>query len=110
MPDLHPFFAHFPAALLTVSLLFEAFAYFMKKEDLERAGWWTQLAGTVGLALTILSGLRTGSLQSFDGPAKETFDAHAQMAFVVGGLFAVLLLWRAGRKSWFPRTTGVGCA
>ena len=54
IPDLHPFFAHFPAALLTVSLLFEAFALFMNKGDLERAGRKSRLPQNQQLPFVIL--------------------------------------------------------
>ena len=71
MPDLHPFLVHFPVALLTVSLILELWGTYRKLPELNRAGWWTQLSGTISIALAVVSGLVTGNELSLPSGAQE---------------------------------------
>ncbi len=57
MPPLHPMIVHFPIALLTAGFLADIWALVFKASDLSRTAWWSQLAGTIGLAAAVGSGL-----------------------------------------------------
>jgi uncharacterized membrane protein len=103
MHTLHPFFVHFPLALLTLALLFELLAYFTKKPALSQPGWWFQLTGTLGVIAAVLSGVVA---ESWAGKSllavAELFERHEQFGFVSAILFAVLLFFRFSSHQAIP--------
>jgi uncharacterized membrane protein len=105
VPDIHPFVVHFPVALLPASTCFELLAAFLKKPDLSRAGWWTQLLGVVGVTAAVISGLGAGERSGAAGEALERLTLHSQTAFLAAAFWAGLLLWRMGRRTEIPRPT-----
>jgi uncharacterized membrane protein len=102
MTNFHPFFVHFPLALLAAALACEALAIIFRSEELSRAGWWNQLLGSLGLVAAILSGLSAEKSVTLQGTAKEIFGLHEQIAFLAAALFSGLLLWRIGTKTRVP--------
>ncbi len=102
MPNLHPFLVHFPIGLLTVSILFELLAKAFRHDELSRAGWWTQLAGSIGVLLAVLTGVLAKSTVNMPLHASEVVNAHQQMAFIIAVLFTLLLLWRIGARTRLP--------
>ncbi|HTY58490.1 MAG TPA: DUF2231 domain-containing protein [Bacteroidota bacterium] len=94
MPNLHPFLVHFPVALLSLSVLCECAALLFKREDLSAVGWWTQLAGTIGLAAAAGTGIMAGDSVRLPEAGKATLEMHQEIAFVASTVFAVLLFWR----------------
>jgi len=103
MTSVHPFLVHFPVALLTVAIGLEIVASLTGREELSRAGWWNQLAGSVGLAAAVVSGLFAEKAAQIGGGAKAIFEVHEQIAFAASALFALLLLWRIGSRTRIPR-------
>jgi len=103
MPDLHPFFVHFPIALLTVSLILELWGSYKRFPELNRAGWWTQLLGSIGILLAVVSGLVTGNEAELTSGAQGALDLHHQMTFASTAVFTVLLLWRVSAKTEVPQ-------
>lgn len=103
MPNPHPFLVHFPIALLTMGFFFDLLAALRANNELERVGWWMQLTGTAGLALTVASGVLAGSTVVISQGAKEYFEIHEELAFFVASLFSLLLLWRIAQKSRVPQ-------
>ncbi|HSQ76948.1 MAG TPA: DUF2231 domain-containing protein [Bacteroidota bacterium] len=58
MPPLHPFFVHFPVALLTVGFCADVCAVVLRRASAaQRVGWWNLIVGTAGLVAAVLSGL-----------------------------------------------------
>ncbi len=102
MPNLHPIFVHFPVALLAMSALCEVLALTLKYEELSRVGWWTQLAGTVGVGAAVTSGLLAEGSRVFSPEARRLFEMHEQLAFYFSALFGALLLWRIASRSKVP--------
>jgi uncharacterized membrane protein len=102
MTSFHPFFVHFPLALLAAAFLFEALGIIFRSTELSRAGWWNHLLGSLGLVAAILSGLSAEKSVRLQGPAKDIFGLHEQVAFLVAALFSALLLWRIGTKTRVP--------
>lgn len=103
MLPLHPFIVHFPIALLTVGLLAEVCARLFKTSDLSRAGWWSQLAGTIGLAAAVGSGLiakESAGIQDYI--VGSALEAHEQWALGSMAIFAALLLWRIAARTHVP--------
>jgi uncharacterized membrane protein len=102
MPNVHPLLVHLPIAILLVAYIFDQLSTILKKEELERVGWWTQLAGTVGLAATVVSGLLAEASIIIPEAAQEHLETHEQLAFVAAGTFATLFLWRISSKTKLP--------
>jgi uncharacterized membrane protein len=102
MPNIHPLFVHFPIALLTMSFLFDAIGLATKRVELLRTGWWSLAAGTVGLLATVVSGLRAEQSLVISTAAREYFETHEQIAFLVAGMYALLFLWRVANRTHLP--------
>ena len=103
MPNLHPILVHFPIAILSLGLLFDLIALIMRSPELESAGWWSQLAGTVALAATVASGLMAGKTVAVPDSARATLEYHEQLAFLTAALYSLLLLWRLAARTQLPR-------
>jgi len=105
MPDLHPFLVHFPVGLLVASLAFEILGFSRRFNELIRAGWWTQLFGSIGIVLAVVSGLLAGNNLTLDPGAQGALDLHHQMTFASCAIFVVLLLWRISSRTEIPQRT-----
>jgi uncharacterized membrane protein len=106
MPNPHPFFTHFPIALLTVGFFFDLAAWRRRGGEYARYGWWNQLLGTVGLAGTVVTGLLAEGRTLIGPGARQAFEAHEQLAFVSAGVFAILLFWRIASRTNVPEKHG----
>ena len=102
MPNLHPFLTHFPIALLTLSIVCECAALLLKREELSRVAWWSQLAGTIGLAAAVASGILAGQSVAIVPAGKPCFETHQELAFAASAVFAILLFWRIGSGTKRP--------
>lgn len=98
MPNLHPFFVHFPIALLTVGFFAELWTLARREAHAGRLGWWLQVTGTLGLLVAAGTGLLAGQSEVIPDPARGAFDIHQQGAFVSAAIFTALSLWRAGAR------------
>jgi len=108
MPNLHPFLVHFPIAFLLLALILEVIALVRKNPEISRAAWWNQIGGTIGLALTVGSGLLAEKSVHIADDARELFERHEQLAFLTAAVFALLLFWRiAARERVPPQAPGV---
>lgn len=102
MIPLHPALVHVPVALLPVAFLLELAGLALKKKYLSLVAWWNQVIGTLGVGLAIYSGLRAEKTARFSATARQTLESHEQVAFVVGAVFGLLLLWRLGTRGNLP--------
>lgn len=103
MSNIHPLLVHIPIALLSMSFLFDCLSLLLKRQEFERTAWWTMLVGTIGLAASVVSGLLAEQSVTIQELAREHFETHQQIAFVIAGLYSVLLLWRIGCKTELPK-------
>lgn len=102
MKNLHPLLVHLPIALLPFGVLLDFLSVILKREDTERAAWWCLLAGTIGLAATVGSGIMAKNTVTIHTAAESTLESHEEIAMLVGGLFAFLILWRISCRSKLP--------
>jgi uncharacterized membrane protein len=86
-----------------MSFLFDALGLLFKKQELERAAWWTLLVGSIGLAATVVSGLLAEKTVLIPDSAQEHFETHEQIAFIVASIYSVLLLWRIAGRTSLPK-------
>jgi uncharacterized membrane protein len=94
MTNIHPFLVHFPIALLSISWVFDLLGTILHKEELTRAGWWTQLSGTIGLLAALVTGLGAKASVSVPAAGAGHLARHEQVAFVAAAVFLVHLYWR----------------
>jgi len=105
---LHPIMVHFGVALLCLALLFDIVGAVWRSESFRSAGLYTLVAGAVGTALSVLSGLVTPEAREREGG--DVVQAHLSViqAFISGRrvevhkhwgyvLLAVVILWLAAR-------------
>lgn len=103
MPNLHPMFVHLPIALLTANWVFDLLSIVTKKQEFERTGWWTLLAGMIGLAGTIATGLMAEASVTIEETARSFFEMHEQLAFGVAAIYSALVLWRFAARTYIPQ-------
>jgi len=96
---LHAALNDLPAALLLVAVLFDGLGAILRRESLKAAGFWTLVTGVVGTLLAIGAGLMAEDAVEHTGRAHDLMERHETLAFVVLGIFAVLLLWRIIRRT-----------
>ncbi len=106
MPNFHPFLTHFPIALLTLSVVAECVSFLLRTEEFSRVGWWSQVAGTVGLAAAAVTGVLAGDSVRIPPAAKPYLEMHQQIAFVAATIFAALIFWRIASRTRRPADHG----
>lgn len=98
-PRLHAALNDLPAALLLTAVLFEAAGALVKRDSLRAAGFWTLVAGVVGTGLAIVAGLEAEDVVEHSEQAHDLMERHETLAFVVLGIFGVMLVWRFFRRA-----------
>jgi len=96
---LHAALNDLPAALLLVAVLFELLGAVNRRESLRAAGFWTLLAGVAGALLAVGAGLMAEEAVEESARAHDLMEWHENFAFVVLGVFGVMLLWRLVRRA-----------
>lgn len=102
MPNLHPIVIHVPIVLLTMGLLLDMLSVLRKDSHFELFGRWSQVTGTVGLAVGVLTGLLAKSGVSVSDEGRIFLETHEQIAFGVIALASSLLLWRISNRMLLP--------
>lgn len=103
MPNIHPFLVHFPVALLTLAAILDLVALVLRRNEMERASWWVLVAGFVGTAAAVVSGIAAEAGVHVHDEASAIMQLHQQSAFGTTALFAALFLWRIGSRTAIPR-------
>ncbi len=103
MPNLHPMLVHLPIALLTANWVFDLLSVVTKRQEFERTGWWTLLAGMIGLAGAITTGLMAEGSVNIAETARGFFEVHEQLAFGVAAMYSTLVLWRFAARTYIPQ-------
>jgi len=102
MQNIHPYFVHFPIAILTVGLLWDLLGVLLKKESLNNAGWWAQVFGVIAIIVTSITGLIAESTVAHNEAAHEIMETHETIGLIVAGVFILLLIWRSFLKTALP--------
>jgi len=96
--ELHAALNDLPPALLLASVVFDLLGDATKREGLKVAGFWTLVAGTVGAAGAVVSGLVAEKTIEHGEAIHRVMERHEFLALSVGGLFLVLAAWRIWRR------------
>jgi uncharacterized membrane protein len=97
-PRLHAALNDLPAALLLVAVLFDLVGTVTRRPSLRTAGFWTMMAGAVGGALAVLSGLQAEEHIAHGEAVHRVMETHEELALITLGVFVVLALWRIVRE------------
>ncbi len=108
MQNIHPWFVHFPIALLAVGVLFDFLGFIWKKHSLSAAGWWCSVFGVIAAIATIVTGFEAYfTVGHSTEAAHQIMKTHRNVQLVVGLLFTGLLIWRSFSKYILPRRTPI---
>ena len=102
MLNIHPYFVHFPIAILSVGLLWDLLGILLKKESLKNAGWWAQVFGVIAIIITVTTGLIAANSAAHSEAAHEIMETHETIGLIVAGAFILLLIWRIFLKTSLP--------
>jgi uncharacterized membrane protein len=97
-PRLHAALNDLPAALLLVAVLFDVAAAVTRRPSLRTAGFCTMVAGAVGAALAVVSGLQAEEHIAHGEAVHRVMETHEELALITLGVFVVLALWRIVRE------------
>jgi uncharacterized membrane protein len=102
MLNIHPYFVHFPIAILSVGLLWDLLGILLKKESFKNAGWWAQVFGVIAIVITVTTGLIAANTVPHNEGSHEIMETHETIGLIVAGLFIVLFIWRSFLKTSLP--------
>ncbi|HLZ44854.1 MAG TPA: DUF2231 domain-containing protein [Gemmatimonadales bacterium] len=98
----HALLNDFPAALLTVAVLFDLGALVTKRESLMWAAIWTLWAGVIGGWAAVVAGELASDVIEHGQAAHEIMEKHETMALLTMGVFTVVLVWKMVRRFRMP--------
>ena len=102
MQNIHPYFVHFPIAILSVGLLWDLLGILLNKESFKNAGWWAQVFGVIAIIITVTTGLIAANAVAHSEAAHEIMETHETIGLIVAGVFILLLIWRSFLKTSLP--------
>ncbi|MEL6626058.1 MAG: DUF2231 domain-containing protein [Bacteroidota bacterium] len=91
---LHPFFVHFPVALLLVSGLAYITAIFQERAFYQRAGFLLHVAGILGSIAAIFTGRGAEAEIVHTEAIHQLVELHEKLAYVMVWVLIMLLLWQ----------------
>ena len=97
-PRLHAALNDLPAALLLMAVLFDFASAVTRRPSLRTAGYWTLVAGAVGAALAVVSGLQAEEHIAHGEAVHRVMETHEELGLITLGVFVVLALWRIVRE------------
>jgi uncharacterized membrane protein len=94
----HPALVHLPIAFVLLSVAADLVARLAKSETRRAAfrtvGFWSLLAGLVGVALAIAAGYLDMDRASLAPETDQLVDLHMTIGWVLGGCLVILAAWR----------------
>lgn len=103
-PRLHAALNDLPAALLLVTVLFDAGAWITRRESLRAAALWTLWAGVIGGWAAVLAGLEAEDVIDHGEAIHDIMERHETLALVTMGVFTVVLAYKLLRRGSLSRT------
>lgn len=87
-----------PPALLLASVIFDWLGTATKRDSLKAAGFWALVAGVVGAAFAVTTGLRAEGTIEHGETVHRVMEQHETWAIAVSVAFGLLAAWRIWRK------------
>ena len=86
MHNIHPMFVHYPLVLLPLALVFQAWAYVSRREDVERVARWLLWIGAVAALAAAGTGLLAEESVEHPEAAHEVIELHETLMLTTAGL------------------------
>ncbi|HSC77378.1 MAG TPA: DUF2231 domain-containing protein [Candidatus Acidoferrales bacterium] len=86
MQNNHPMFVHYPLVLLPLALVFQAWGYMSRREDVERMARWLLYIGAVAALAAAGTGLLAEETVEHAGAAHEVLELHESLMLTTAGL------------------------
>lgn len=102
MQNIHPYFVHFPVAILSIGLLWDLLGIVTKKDSFLHAGWWAQMFGTLAIVASVITGLIAESAVVHNDAVHGIMETHKAIGLVAAGVFIALFIWRSILRSALP--------
>lgn len=97
-PRLHALLNDLPAALLVTAVLFDLIGLAARRPAFRQVGFWTMLAGGIGGAVAVISGLQAEGHIAHGDAVHRVMETHEQLGLITLGIFGVLIVWRMVRE------------
>jgi uncharacterized membrane protein len=97
-PRLHAALNDLPAALLLAAVVFDLLGAGTRRPSFRQVGFWTMVAGALGGALAVISGLEAEEHIEHGEAVHRVMETHETLALITLGIFGVLTLWRIFRE------------
>ena len=101
MANVHPWFVHFPIALLSAFVVVEAGAWLARREGWRIAASALLYLGTLGAAGAVTAGWLAAQTVPHGEAVHDILERHEHIGFSVLALAILLSLWRLWRGSRF---------
>ena len=95
----HPFFTHFPIALLIVGIAFELLWLLQKQELFREMSFWMLLGGAAGAGLAVISGGWEEDRLQLSTTAHAAVESHETVGYITVWLIATLFVWKLLRRN-----------
>ncbi len=98
LSQLHPPVVHFAVALIIVGVLFDTAGYFLKKDHLKHAGFWTIVFGMLAVWGAAFTGHQAEEIveEAIKGTvAYELLEKHEEIGEILPWIVTVLALLRS---------------
>ncbi len=94
LPELHPLVIHFPIALFSAAIFFDALFIILKKPENLMVGWWVMLLALVSSAAAIATGIIDDTLIGHLGTVFPIWVNHGWVQIFSSLIFLALFIWR----------------
>ena len=91
MHPIHPMLVHFPIALLSAAVLFDALALRWRPDECRVASLYTLVLGLAGALVSVISGSMAEEAVEHSGVPEGVLELHEKLGFATFWLFAGLL-------------------
>ncbi len=101
LPELHPLFIHFPIALFSAAIFFDALFILLTKPENLLVGWWVMLLALVSSAAAIATGIIDDTLIGHLGSVFPIWVNHGWVQIFSSVVFLLLFMWRTRNPQFY---------
>lgn len=99
--EFHPMVVHFPIALLSMAVVCDGLAVFLKRDDFAKAGEWNLNFGLLGGIAAVFTGFLTDRDYGHMSDPFPVFSTHGSVQILSLLIFLGLWFWRRKLKDNF---------